>query len=156
RKGRQLALGYVVAPALDHLQCAVLLEDDRRGLGMLLVLLAIGRGHGRDESIDVTHRDSLLSDHRTRRTLSSSRSRPAPVDSAGAIPRKIRPNLLEGLSLAHSHAPRLTRRVMGRWAGRRRAAPLASTSHLPGASTSPPTLRTGLARVRRTRSGSDR
>src|SRR5262249_59702128 len=86
RKGRQLALGYVVAPALDHLQCAVLLEDDRGGLGMLLVAVAIGRGHCRDESIDVTHRHSSFRtgsrNHRTPRTLSSRRSRKAPIDNA--------------------------------------------------------------------------
>src|SRR5262249_951037 len=55
RKRRQLTLGHVVAPALDHLECAVRLEDDRGSLGMLLVYLAIGRGHRGDESIDVTH-----------------------------------------------------------------------------------------------------
>src|SRR5262245_47717629 len=94
RKGRQLALRYVVAPALDHLHCAVLLEDDRGGLGMLLVHVAIGRGNGRDESIDVTHRDSLLSDRFEKPSnawmLSSRRSREAPVDNARQISRKKR------------------------------------------------------------------
>jgi hypothetical protein len=55
RERRQLAVGHVVAPALDDLDRAVLLEDDRPGLGVAAIGLAVGGGNGGDESIDVAH-----------------------------------------------------------------------------------------------------
>src|SRR5262245_32141613 len=55
RKRCDLALGYIVSPALDNAQRTVFLEDGCRLVGVLLELLAVGRRHCGYESVDVGH-----------------------------------------------------------------------------------------------------
>src|SRR5690606_7437473 len=50
-----LAVGHVVAPALDHAGGAVLDEHRVAGVGVVDELLLVGGGYGDDESIDVGH-----------------------------------------------------------------------------------------------------
>jgi hypothetical protein len=46
---------HIVLPAFDDFQCAVFLEDNGSGFGVLFINLAIGRGNGCDKSIYVGH-----------------------------------------------------------------------------------------------------
>ena len=56
REGCDLAVGYVVAPALDHFQGSMLLENDCRVFGVLYVGLAVCGWYGCNESIHIGHR----------------------------------------------------------------------------------------------------
>src|SRR5215217_1551743 len=60
-EGRDLALGYVVAPALDDGQGAMRLEHAGRGLCDAAVVVLLGGGNGNDEAIDVVHGNFLSS-----------------------------------------------------------------------------------------------
>src|SRR5262249_60697023 len=55
RKRCDLAIGYIVSPALDNAQRTVFLEDGCRLVGVLLELLAVGSRHRGYESVDVGH-----------------------------------------------------------------------------------------------------
>src|SRR5262249_54000014 len=55
RKRCDLALGYIVSPALDNAQRTVFLEDGCRLVGVLLELLAVGSRHRGYEPVDVGH-----------------------------------------------------------------------------------------------------
>ena len=55
REGRDLALGHVVAPALDAPERAVLLEDGKRRLRVLAKGLAVRGGDRGDKSVDIAH-----------------------------------------------------------------------------------------------------
>src|SRR5215831_10160337 len=55
RKRCDLAIRYIVSPALDNAQRTVFLEDGCRLVGVLLELLAVGSRHCGYESVDVGH-----------------------------------------------------------------------------------------------------
>src|SRR5215510_10943919 len=54
-KRRELPVGYVISPALNKFQCAMLLEDYGGGSCMLLVDFTIGSGNSGNKSINIGH-----------------------------------------------------------------------------------------------------